>query len=163
MQLVSIFDPPRRADFDFLFVSDAAGCLTPDRRSRAGVAGRCGRPLIFDLGRGPWRRPDARAWLCRARHPTSCLARMEHSPEPPPGEFTVFGSPVAGWMPLEVTPSPVTSLCCRSRGGGVVQAWLGLGYGSTPAPPQGIKWTTTCLPAMIFCLYTYGECLDGRI
>jgi hypothetical protein len=31
LQLVSIFDPPRKADFDFPFVPDAAGCLTPDR------------------------------------------------------------------------------------------------------------------------------------
>jgi hypothetical protein len=36
LQLVSIFDPPRKADFDFPFLPDAAGCLTPDRRSRAG-------------------------------------------------------------------------------------------------------------------------------
>lgn len=98
------------------------------------VAHRCGRPRIFDLGRGPWGSPDARAWLRRARHPASSLARTEHCPEPPPGEFTIFHSPVAGWMPLEVTPSLVTSLGCHSRGGGVVQAWLGLGYGFQHQP-----------------------------
>ena len=118
-------------------VPDAAGCRTPHRRSPTG-----GRPPS-DLRSRSRSRPQEEsgrqglAVLSPATpHPRS---REPNSTEPPAGEFAVFGSPVAGWMPLEVTPSPVTSPCCHSRWGGVVQAWLELGYGFQRQPAAGDK------------------------
>ena len=67
----SIFDPSPKADFDFPFVPDAAGCPTPDRRSR-----RMSPAVAADAAPGGVRTPGPGS--VEPRHPASCLARTEH-------------------------------------------------------------------------------------
>jgi hypothetical protein len=163
LQLVSIFDPPRKADFDFPFVPDAAGCLTPDRRSRAG-------------GRRPVRPPSDLRSRSRSLEETGCQGLAVSSPPPrvlrcENGTFprAATGRVYSLWLASGRLDAPRSHSKPRYEPMlGFTRGWCRPGMAGTrirfpaPAPPQGIKWTTTCLPAMIFvCIRTVSVWMEG--
>jgi len=174
---------PSKADFDFPFVRDAAGCRTPGRRSRAARRPAVRAPSDLRSGSRPWGSPDARACIGvepRHRRPRSRDSNI--SPGPPPAKFAVSLVIAEGNRRIgRLAEMPLVrqwQVGCHSKsllaslracvaihgGGGVVQAWLVLGSirFPAPAPPQGIKWTTTCLAAMIFvCIRTVSVWMEG--
>lgn len=73
----------------FPFVRDAAGCRTPDRRSRAGGRPEVRAPCDLRSGSRPWRSPDQECIGVEPGHPASSLARLEHFLRAAPATFAV--------------------------------------------------------------------------
>jgi hypothetical protein len=147
LQLVSIFDPSRKADFAFPVryqTRQAAGRLAVE------VPPEVARALIFDLGRGP--RESGRQGL--AVLSPRILARENRIP--PSRRRESLRSLVRRWQvgyhPKSLQ-APLRAYVAIHAG--VVSSKHGWNSDtvSSTSRPQGIKWTTTCLEAMILSVY----------
>ena len=147
-------------------------------------ARRCGRPLIFDLGRVPGGVPTPGP--VSVSSPVTPRPRSRDSnifPGPPPATFAVSRVIAEGdrriggladmplvrqWQVGCHSKSLQASLraCGAIHGGGLVlskHAWLSDRYGFRHHPRRGDKMDHNVPCGDDFCLHTYGECLDGRI
>jgi hypothetical protein len=144
--------------FDFPLVLHAADCLTPDCRSRAG-----GHPSVrppSDLrSRSRPLEESGRQGLAVSSPPPRVL-RRENGTFPRAAAGRVYGLWFASDR-LDATRAALRAYVAIQGGCRPGVAGTRIRF-PAPAPPQGIKWTTTCLAAMIFvCIRTVSDGMEG--